>query len=379
MFPRSHGLWRNGQKLDTGRPVLAEVLRYYGYATAGYVNSSIVGREMMFHRGFDTFRIERNYAQRHWRWGGEELFDVGINWMQKRQEPFFLWLHCEYPHASYNPPPPYNRQFGEGPDKVLHWLSQKTADQLYAQGNWPAAAERETLSSLYDGEVAFADAGFGRVLDALAESGQLENSIVVLTADHGESLFDRRGISGHRGKFYDNVLHVPLILKLPGNEPGGISVDSLVQSVDLFPTLLELAGIDVPAGLDGKSLLPAVSGETPVIRDEIFAEFLFAEPKKYGGPVVAVRTDRWKLILRSNGDDELYDLESDPGERTNLADTRPDDLAHCANRIRRWDAAHPRDERGERGLVISDELRRVLEEAGYLGEEEDVAQPAPSK
>ena len=378
VYPRAHGVWRNAHKLRTNRPLLAEILRHYGYRTGAFVNSRLIGVENGFDRGFDEFRTLIGYARRDPRLGGEETFDAASDWIRQTPEPFFVWLQCEYPHAPYYPAAPFDTRFGKGPRELERpWNYTHPARDLYVQGEHPTAEEREHVISLYDGEVAFADAGIGRLIDTLRETGRYDDSIVIVTGDHGETLLERPGITGHRGKFYDEVLHVPLVIKLPGNRLAGRSFESLVQTLDLMPTLLELAGIEVPVGLHGVSLVPLLQGDPTGPRDVVFAELLI-DLKKYGGPVATLRTDRWKLIRRNNGQDELYDLQTDPEERTNLIHDQPEVAARLASRIQDWQEAHPRDEDGSAGLVVSEEMRRVLEGAGYLDSDVGVAPQTPS-
>ena len=163
------------------------------------------------------------------------------------------------------------------------------------------------------------DHHLGRVLSALEESGQAENTIVVYMSDHGEMLGDH-GIYWKGPYFYDCAMRVPLIVRWPGRYKAGQKLDALVEMVDVAPTLLEGAGIGVPAGMQGRSLAPLLEGKTAAHRDSVYMENY--DPGGNGrGPVMAtaIRTRRHKLaVYHSLNTGELYDLERDPGEHQNL-------------------------------------------------------------
>jgi arylsulfatase A-like enzyme len=186
-------------------------------------------------------------------------------------------------------------------------------------------ADVDHIAGLYDGEVAFTDNLVGRLLDELEMMGLLENTIVVITADHGEILYEHERYFGHDIALYDECLMIPLIIYSPTLEVASPKIEELVQSLDIMPTLLEMLRIEPPGDLEGKSLLPLVGGSGASTVDYCFSE-TFPFPEKCP-PRHAVRTQDRKLIWKETGGDDLtkefYDLDEDPGETHNVYSEHP--------------------------------------------------------
>jgi arylsulfatase A-like enzyme len=191
-------------------------------------------------------------------------------------------------------------------------------------------ADRPALHALYDGEVRVFDDLVGRWTAALEELGVLDDTLVVVVADHGEELLER-GHVGHsscnlRGTLYEESIKVPLIMRYPRRLPGGAVVQRQISQIDVMPTILDLLGIPAPDFMDGSSLLPLVEGAQTGPPREAYAETTPAGWQALRDDrreLWCVRTDRWKLVANAErGSDphrfELYDLHTDPGERTNL-------------------------------------------------------------
>ena len=176
--------------------------------------------------------------------------------------------------------------------------------------------EIETLRALYDEQLSHVDAAVGEVLDRLRREGRYDDTLVVLTSDHGDAFLEH-GFLAHSTTPYEELVRVPLIVKLPGGRHAGARVSEPVRLVDVLPTILDLLGRQVPRGVDGCSLVPLLDGREPMPAGCDTAVVEIAEdPERY--PTVAIRTARWKYVHREGGPDELYDLEADPGERRNL-------------------------------------------------------------
>ena len=169
------------------------------------------------------------------------------------------------------------------------------------------------LEARYYGYVSYIDAQIGRVLQALDASGQAANTLVLFTTDHGE-MIGSHGLIYKGAHLYEEMVRVPLLLRLPGRIPAGKTVDALAGQVDLLPTVLSTLGVGVPTEVQGKDLTPLLQGRRREVRREVFCEFPAAGMKM-------VRTDRWKLVVnagRRRDLDELYDLKNDPLELRNL-------------------------------------------------------------
>jgi arylsulfatase A-like enzyme len=221
-------------------------------------------------------------------------------------------------------------------------MSFKPFRDFFASWMPPGISDKDYVIAQYDGAVAYMDACIQSIFQALKARGILENTIVVVNGDHGETLYDHECWFDHHG-MYDNVLHVPLIIRYPAKLPQGVRIKGYNQHKDLMPTILELAGISPdeiqwPSDLrfDGRSLLPMIRGD--VASHE--GEFYITEctwMRKHGW-----RTPQWKVMVALEPDFhfkpevELYNLIEDPEENCNLADERPDIVAHLRGIMEAW-------------------------------------------
>ena len=196
----------------------------------------------------------------------------------------------------------------------------------------------EYLESLYDGEIRYTDEVIGRLLASLEAIGFLDNAVVVVTSDHGEEFGEHGGVL-HGGKLFEELLHVPLIISGAGIDRGIVD-PSLVSLVDIAPTLLSLAGLEIPDAMEGRSVFDRPASEQ--FQDQrVFAQ--------YGDQLYCVRTPRWKLIQRtSNQRVKLFDLHRDPGEQRNLSARRPDLSAALLAELEEWRVGRPQLDLGSR-------------------------------
>jgi arylsulfatase A-like enzyme len=260
---------------------------------------------------------------------------------RKRSKPFFLFLRHMDPHAPYLPPAPYERMFYHGnecdPDhhSMDPVMSFKPFRDFFASWMPPGITDKDYVIAQYDGAVAYMDACIQTIFTAMERLGLEENTIVVINADHGETLYDHECFFDHHG-IYDTVLHVPLIVRYPGKVPAGRRVSGYNRHQDLAPTLLELAGIETGIAFDGKSLMPLVNGEVSSYESEFYiTECTWM--RKHGW-----RTPQWKLIVALEPDFhakppvELYNLVEDPDENVNLCEEHPDVVALLQKRMEMW-------------------------------------------
>jgi len=237
----------------------------------------------------------------------------------------------------------------------------------------------EILRALYRAEIAYLDRRIGELRDMLEAHGEWENTVFVVTGDHGENVGDH-GLMDHQYCLYDTLLHVPLVIH-GGSFVGGETVDDPVSLTDLAPTLLDETGIDAPdfrEHAQGRSVHPDTEAEP---RDRIVAEYMTPQPsmdtletrvgdlpeavREYGRSLRAVRTDRYKYIRGSDGSQELYDLQRDPGETENLADTRGDVVADLGATLDEWLGSFEHADRSG-DVEMREETRARLEDLGYL-------------
>jgi len=294
---------------------IAEALRAAGYRTAGFVANEWLARGYGFEQGFDHYEddIPSDLPG--------AAFERADRWLAEHAAggPFFVYVHAMEPHGPYDAPVRFvdvARRAALGDSRPLTDAEYESIPEYLRDPAWSAApAARDLLEwrVRYAAGVAAFDRGLGIFLERLERRGVLEDAAVILTADHGEELLEHGGWD-HGRTLYDEQLHVPLLLLLPGAEPR--QVEDVVSLVDLHPTLLELAGLAAAADADdASSLLPLVRGQgTRPTRSAL------AMATKWRPDLHAIRTADHKLILdMATGAGVLFDLASDPGERRSAA------------------------------------------------------------
>jgi tetratricopeptide (TPR) repeat protein len=290
-LPFEHGIRDNlAPALTKDIPTLAEVLRAEGFRTAGFVSSVVLAGHTGLGRGFEIYSDRFAEASDEVRFlntvqkRGDQVLEEAISWLDgASSERSFLWLHLYDPHDPYEPPEPYRTRYRDRP---------------------------------YDGEVAWADELVGRLDEALERSGRSDETLLVVTSDHGEGLGDH-GEALHGYFTYESTLSVPLLFRGPGIRPGS-QIEVTVGTVDLFPTVLDLLGLSPPPGLPrpGRSLAGALLQEADAVEAPLYAESLVPRLHFGWSDLRVMREGRWKLIRAPRA--ELYDLVEDPGERRNL-------------------------------------------------------------
>ena len=286
-YPAEHGIRDNvAPTLAADVPVLAEHFQRAGFSTAAFVSSVVLTRQAGLARGFETYSDTLEIGEDDARFlntiqkRGDIATGEAIAWMKEHQK-FFAWVHLYDPHDPYEPPGRYAVAYADRP---------------------------------YDGEVAWSDELVGRLITTLRDSGRLDSTLVVVTSDHGEGLGEH-GEDVHGYFVYESTLHVPLVFRGPGVK-AGTRIDQLTRSVDLYPTLLELAGIHAEAPANaGRSLAASLRGER-MDEEPSFAESLVPLVHFGWSDLRTVRDGRWKCILVPRP--ELYDLERDPPRATTL-------------------------------------------------------------
>jgi arylsulfatase A-like enzyme len=340
--PRTHKAISHESPVDAGITTLAEMLKQRGYRTGAFISSHALDSKYGLDQGFDTYwevHKECNPQERQLAKQNEQdpTLDAALEWLGRhRGSRFFLWIHWFHPHRAYNPPPRYAARFAGG------YSGSATSDPEFIMKVWKGEVELaeediDHLRGLYDGEVAFTDALVGKVIDVLGSADLLKNTIVVITSDHGEILYEHEHYFGHDIALYDECLMIPLIISAPALEAASPRIGDLVQSIDILPTLLDMLGMEHPSDLEGKSLLPLIEGSGESTVDYCFSE-TFPFPEKCP-PRHAVRTADAKLIWKECCAEELhkefYDLTADPGETANLYPDHPE-AARLDSVLARW-------------------------------------------
>lgn len=374
LYPPHHGAHGDFGDISRGRgyprlrddvPTLAGILAQAGYWTVGVSgNSGPLAPQFGLGRGFHVYRALPDEFKRASPWrallerapGFESLCDrlpLAVGEFCERpterraasitdeaiaaveaagDKPFFLFLNYIDAHEPYDPPGDLRDHFpGRHEELGLGTPSVETRDAVLSGARDLTRAESEHLAAHYDGELLGLDVALGRLLDRLRSHPRWRDLLVIVTADHGEALGEHRYI-GHGVQLYDELVHVPLLVKSGAGTPeapaAGTTWPALVQSVDLFPMVLQHAGVPVPEGIDGV----AWGRGRGAALSWAYLSGTYADryPLRFNRQLRAVESAGWKLIVSDRGGLELYDLGADPGELKNLAANHPDRVASLA-------------------------------------------------
>ena len=330
LLPPAHAVRDNADAaLGGSHTTLAETLRARGFRTGAFVGSVVLAPDRGLAQGFDQYRGvggDSRTPEARQR-PANAVMDDALAWLDSIGDSrFFLWTHLYDPHRPYSPPEPYNTIYGHNP---------------------------------YVGEIAFADAQIGRLLQALEARHLLDRTVVIVTADHGESLGEH-GERDHGIFIYENVLRVPLIVRAPGLSPA--RVGDVVGLTDVMPTVLDLLGVSSPA-MDGVSLVNLLRGGQRRLDRPAYAESLY--PERLGwSPLWALRDGRFKFIDAPRP--ELYDLEDDPFEERNLYDAQRAVAAAMAGRLAAIIQSHGATPAAAQRPGAPPELQARLGALGYV-------------
>jgi arylsulfatase A-like enzyme len=427
LYPSQIGVYTRGA-LATTYSSLTQQLSQNGYATFGITNNSWLSVDFGLQRGFDVMHKQWQWLQTSHdinklvlleglqgsSWIGNLVCrllqgnllknilniaytrflayrrDLGASrilrplarWIDSQQGQWFAFVHYMEAHLPYKPPREWASRFVRDPERAKRLIN---ADQLRLA--WRHIAGKEMLSEddlaawrdLYLAEVAYVDYHLGLLIDWLKRTGRLDNTLVIVTADHGENLGEH-GLLDHKYCLYDTLLRVPLVMRCPPLVPAGQRISYQVQTLDIFATILEVAGIEAPPSAS-KSLL-SESERRPFV----IAEYGIHRPplryvlERYGlqrkdlahfeRGLIALRTNTHKLILGTDGSQELYAWPDDPEEEHNIATQHPKLVKDLRNRLEVWRREH-RDElasrpASERKVALEVEVKERLRALGYL-------------
>ena len=289
-LPPFHGVRDNGGFVVPSQlKTMAELFKDKGYATGAFIAAYVLDSKWGLDQGFDTYfdkfdlgkfkRISLGTVQRP----ANEVMAEALPWLEKNKGgKFFAWLHLYDPHSPYEPPPPYDKQYSAHP---------------------------------YLGEIAFADSQLRRLWDLLAANGLDRNTVIVFAGDHGESLGEH-GEQSHGFFIYQGAIHVPLIIVSPYSKFQGVVSSEVAGLSDVLPTVCEMAGLPIPAEVQGHSLLPAFTGGRKKAAAPAYSETYYPRFHYGWSDLKSVQDERYKLILAPVP--ELYDVVADPREEKNL-------------------------------------------------------------
>ncbi len=362
LIPIHHGAFiSRTNPLPDSCTTMAELLQQTGYRTVSFNDGGQISAEFGFDQGFDRYETRASKDR--------DVYDF-INtvnqvefWLGEEEvRPFFLFLHTYQTHHPYTPDKRYLDELGVSysgclPDKSTAELLRKISDgrlQLTRE-------DEEHFSSLYDAEIRQMDHAFGRLVELLKVHGLYEDSLIIVTSDHGEELGEHGCWGWHSHSLYEELLRVPLIIKFPGNEFAGAEIEHQVRSLDILPTILDVSGMDQPEFLEGRSLLPPLLGEPDEARPALSQ---IDQPRPM--PATCLRSAEWKYYPAAGTyHGALYHIESDPGEEQNLVFEERQQFREMSQQFDRLLDQRPIAEAGsemELSTAVTDQLR----ELGYI-------------
>ena len=425
-YTTDHDTHAGTKRFDPDVPTLAERLRDGGYQTVGISNNTWVSSDFGFDRGFEEFLVgwklvkggadlsriakAQSGTVERMRAVGKELlstdaartvtngayakllrkrYDDGARvtnwrirrWLSKRwddERPFFMFVNYLEPHLEYDPPERFANKF------LPEDMNPSTVEEI-SQDAWSYVCEQvemderdfEVLSALYNGELSYLDYRIGQITDHLEKLDVLDETVLMIVGDHGENIGEH-GLMDHQYSLYDTLLHVPLFVRYPETFDADVEIEELVELRDLYPPILDLGGVDRPVDetVSDRSLLDGSA------RDYIIGEYKTPQPsisaleervdrvpekvRRYDRGLRCIRTSEWKYIEGTDGNEELYELDDDPGETTNVADSHPGVCIEFAERLTSVQSELTRGDRNGSAAAVDATTEQRLEDLGYL-------------
>jgi arylsulfatase A-like enzyme/Tfp pilus assembly protein PilF len=343
MYPTYHGVRVNGNTaLNQEQTTIAEVLSSRGYRCGAFIGAFVLDGRWGLNQGFEHYddrfdlqkykHIDLGSVQKP----GNEVMDEALAWLDgEKSSPFFAWIHLYDPHAPYEPPEPYFSEYGS-----------------------------RGMYRLYDGEIAFMDEQIGRCVAWLEKNGLDQNTILILIGDHGEGL-GSHGEGTHGYFIYDYAVHVPFLVVAPFQSLQGKRVPGQVRAVDVFPTLLELAGFKSPVNVQGRSLLPLMFRPGKEVDAYAYGESMGPSLLFGWSALHSLRTTHYKYIDAPRA--ELYDLTQDGDEQTNLLAQSPGVARKMKNELDRLMAQTRRGAPAPQAANLDKDTVERLAALGYIG------------
>ena len=361
--PEQKEQWARTPRLAAANLTLAEVLQHAGYQTVALFNNPHHHPTSGFDQGFDrAVLLDRDSGQAYAR--VDSVATAFLDWhaARERGRPYFAYLHLMDPHNPYRPPEEYRELFPPGKGRYIYANG--------APGPGFTTDDLVTMTALYDAEIRFLDDGLRTLEAGLRDRGELDETLIVITADHGEELMDHGGL-GHGKTVELEQLRIPLIFAGGAAERwSGTRVTETVQNLDLAPTFAELTDVEIPPEFEGRSLLPLLRGEATAGSPVSFA---------WNAKLRSLTSDEWHCMRDlGTGRLVLYHRPTDPGGATDVAEANPDIAALCVRELDRLETIRLETDRealalkaietGNEAPPESDEIIEQLEALGYVEE-----------
>jgi hypothetical protein len=372
LYPSSHGVLKKNNRLADEHLTLAELLREGGYKTAAFADGAFMKGDYGFKQGFDLYDGDKWIGIKH-------ILPKAKKWLEgNKANPFFLFIHCYDIHDPYTPPPPY--------DTIFHDFTY-TGNFTPTTKNMQAAAWRglevndedlRHIKALYDGGIRYTDEKIGEFLSYLQEAGLIDDSLIIITSDHGEE-FKEHGSFLHWKLYFRPNLHVPLIMHIPNYQKKEIRIKELVQSIDILPTILDSAQLPPHPNAQGASLLPLIKQNSTFLRRSWWRishsfrkeeKFSFAEREKEKADDYSIIKDNYQLIydLKSKSM-QLYNIKNDPLSQENIVKGNDIIVQKLFSQLNQFYSMIP--EYKAETFILDEQTIDQLQALGYIDEGKD--------
>ena len=381
-YPHHHGTPRNGHMVNRDNLMLAEILKEAGFTSAGFAGSFALDSRFDFAQGFDSYdetfdilvgddRADENQRR------AEKVTSAVLAYLDANGVPdrLFLFAHYFDPHSPYAPPAPFRTMYGPNGEPGPLPLSDIDIDERL-EASPKQKRNGRSLISRYAAEISYMDFHIGRLVDELQRRDILDEAILLVTSDHGESFMEHQRSFSHGFLVYQATMHSVGVIRLPGGEGGGRKIEGPVSNIDLLPTLLQILGISPPPGIDGEAI-PLEVTDAALPQRTRFGQATRPRKEHETDPrwmnmlkARYIRSGRYKFIQTPYlGTEELYDLESDPSEQRDLLQGPSQETleiaAHLRAELTAWaESADPLPTRFEESQ--REETRARLRSLGYI-------------
>jgi choline-sulfatase len=321
LYPASHGAKQDTSRLPDSALMLSEHYKANGFSTATFLANGYVSDKFGFKQGWDHYT---NYIREGRVTEAGNVFKEAGEWIEKHHGDgrFFVYIQTIDPHVPYDPPGEFLEMYdardygGQVKPRMTPVLLERAKKKEITFD----ASDKRRLEALHDGEISYHDNEMGKFIERMKALGLWDDTLFVITSDHGEE-FNDHGSWGHGHSTYQELLHVPLLFRQPGAVPAETTVSTVVSTIDIAPTVLELSGTPPMPAAEGVSLAGYFQGQPPARPAVAFSDFL--DDRR------VITTGRWKLVLRGLTAD-FFDLQEDPGEQKVLHVTQyPIAMRYC--------------------------------------------------
>ena len=379
LHPDSHKARGHSSRLNKSVKMVSEMFREKGFQTGAFIANGYLATEFGFNRGWNKYV---NYIRENKNSDAENVFRDALKFIgDSKEQPFFAYIQTIDPHVPYDPPAEdlklYDARSYEGP------VSPRSTGNLLEEYKRKQVTlntrDKRRLEALYDGEITYHDRQFSKFIGDLKKKGVLDNTVFVICSDHGEEFFEHESV-GHGHTLYQELLHVPLVVRAPGLVPKNARVGAKATLSDIVPTVLDATGTELPPNVEGKSLIAEANGDAGDPFDASFSSFYSEADER--NLQWAVRKGDWKLKMRGPAITYLFNLKDDPEEKVDVDDRYP--LARRAMRIAlgqfigapdksKWmqgqieaDVVVKPEAKEDKNENIPEELKEQLRQLGYM-------------